>query len=591
MLAKEKAGDVKPPASMFAQENKPSSTSKRSLVGFDARDIGILPPSASRDADALARQGFSGPSRPLPYRRDMETLFGMDLGSIGAYTGPTARVANRHLRSDAYTMGNRIAFGTTAPDRALVAHEVAHVMQHARRPHAGKGVDRSGEAEADTAEKAARTSSSSGPNLFALAHPLGGASLRTQGPALRENLITFPSPTPTATPQGPEEASNEPTPEALIDESTNLLGLNLQEEALGQRLANLTLVKPNPTLIAGVLGKLGAGNAGQVAGAMIKDLQRREALEKIVRSPIGHQVIRTALGAVIGEDRAAEYFAARVVFPPPLTLPANARPLVYKGTDGTAQLASYQVGATVYNSFGKRIDAADSAEATTSPLDFVGGGGGAVRGGVALTGIAGRIAVQDSKTVIAQTFTRAAIPKLKDATTGILTSGVVGGGINVYNQIKELEAKGEYLSIEDIQKISIGRVAAEFIISAVIGAWVGRVQGTIKLPKQLISKQTVETLIRQQGVIAPIALIANLVRAPIHGKSVESAAYSTATDSLFSLFTNFVFQASLLGPVGNLIYGSAVQGTDRLQKPVAAILRATLAQARQEFARRLSGLT
>ena len=77
-----------------------------------------------------AERGIGGPGRRLPHADQIEqALGGHRLDSVRAYTDPVARAASRGLGADAYTMGERIAFASSAPDLDTVAHEVAHVIQ------------------------------------------------------------------------------------------------------------------------------------------------------------------------------------------------------------------------------------------------------------------------------------------------------------------------------------------------------------------------------------------------------------------------------------------------------------------------------
>jgi outer membrane protein OmpA-like peptidoglycan-associated protein len=91
----------------------------------------------TRDVTASARpaaagaSGFDAATRDsgveLPYRAEMERAFGQDLGGVRTHLGRGAELAA--LGANAATMGERVAFASDAPGRALVAHEVAHVIQ------------------------------------------------------------------------------------------------------------------------------------------------------------------------------------------------------------------------------------------------------------------------------------------------------------------------------------------------------------------------------------------------------------------------------------------------------------------------------
>jgi hypothetical protein len=69
----------------------------------------------------------------------METRFGHDFSKVRIDSSPRAAGQARMLGADAFTIGNRIAFapGRYAPEtpagRTLLAHELAHVVQHGGR--------------------------------------------------------------------------------------------------------------------------------------------------------------------------------------------------------------------------------------------------------------------------------------------------------------------------------------------------------------------------------------------------------------------------------------------------------------------------
>lgn len=70
----------------------------------------------------------SGRPMPLPFREQMERSFGQRLDGIKVRVGaPETTLA---ADAGALTMGNTIVFGVDRPDREMVAHEVAHVVQN-----------------------------------------------------------------------------------------------------------------------------------------------------------------------------------------------------------------------------------------------------------------------------------------------------------------------------------------------------------------------------------------------------------------------------------------------------------------------------
>jgi hypothetical protein len=157
-----------------------------------------------RDASHIAEDGFRDHPVELPHRIELEQLFGMSLAGVHAYTGRHARHATRALGASAYTVGNRIAFAAPNPSRELVAHELAHVVQHGASPSAkGSGVETAGEHEAEQVEAA--VAAGKRPQLAHAARPHdpghhGGASHR-RAPNLKANPkfgigMTFNPPSP-----------------------------------------------------------------------------------------------------------------------------------------------------------------------------------------------------------------------------------------------------------------------------------------------------------------------------------------------------------------------------------------------------------
>ena len=78
---------------------------------------------------AAAASGFSGPTMDIPYRSEMEHGFGTSFSGVQAYGGGAAAKANESLGSEAYAVGQQVAFKTTSPSKEVVAHELAHTIQ------------------------------------------------------------------------------------------------------------------------------------------------------------------------------------------------------------------------------------------------------------------------------------------------------------------------------------------------------------------------------------------------------------------------------------------------------------------------------
>ena len=117
-----------------------------------ARALARAPHSArtqSDDARSVSPpQPVSGTGRPLDadVRREMASLLGHDFGRVRVHNDATAAAAAHRLNAAAYTVGYDIVFGAAArrrdtPEgRALLAHELAHVVQQTRggpRPAGG----------------------------------------------------------------------------------------------------------------------------------------------------------------------------------------------------------------------------------------------------------------------------------------------------------------------------------------------------------------------------------------------------------------------------------------------------------------------
>lgn len=91
------------------------------------------------------------PAVPLPYRTELEPLFGVDLGDIEAHVGEVDAVSE--LGGVAAAEGSIVAFAEANPTRETVAHEVTHAVQ-ADRGTAG-GAPAEGEADRIEARVAA----------------------------------------------------------------------------------------------------------------------------------------------------------------------------------------------------------------------------------------------------------------------------------------------------------------------------------------------------------------------------------------------------------------------------------------------------
>ncbi len=110
-------------------------------VGGLVRGIGSLffmaQPGGPRPADPQTVQARLGAGQPLESatRTRMERAFGADFGAVRVHRDANAAHLASDLQARAFTLGKNVAFGTgeyqpgTLPGDALLAHELAHVVQ------------------------------------------------------------------------------------------------------------------------------------------------------------------------------------------------------------------------------------------------------------------------------------------------------------------------------------------------------------------------------------------------------------------------------------------------------------------------------
>lgn len=132
--------------------------------GMDAGAMGSFGAQAEgpQSHGEMADAGVAGEGAEIPHRAEMEESFGQDFGDVRAHTGPQANQAARGLGAHAYAVGNNIAFANGGkPNKALVAHELTHVVQQrgggGGKPQAKEAageIDKSGEGEAEAVESA-----------------------------------------------------------------------------------------------------------------------------------------------------------------------------------------------------------------------------------------------------------------------------------------------------------------------------------------------------------------------------------------------------------------------------------------------------
>jgi hypothetical protein len=111
-----------------------------SLGGIQLKRSDGAPQGAPAPADAFAH-ATSGAGSELPYRPQLESAFGADLGGVTAHLGGTeAQQGLSGLGARAAAHGNSVAFAEASPSLGLVAHETAHVIQQGAS--GGGGVQR-----------------------------------------------------------------------------------------------------------------------------------------------------------------------------------------------------------------------------------------------------------------------------------------------------------------------------------------------------------------------------------------------------------------------------------------------------------------
>jgi hypothetical protein len=139
-------------APLFGYLNAPIARKAEESPSQDGYDFEASP------GDSFAR-ATSGGASDLPFRDEMEQSFGIDLSNVQAHLGQAAPM--KDLCAKAATQGEQIAFASGAPDRELVAHEVAHVVQNRRGGSGGRAqVSSPGDASEVEAEALAAKASS-----------------------------------------------------------------------------------------------------------------------------------------------------------------------------------------------------------------------------------------------------------------------------------------------------------------------------------------------------------------------------------------------------------------------------------------------
>ena len=106
----------------------------------------------TQDPEAVFLRATQGAAAAVPFRAEMERRYGADFSNVRAFLGRASEA--RQLGARGATRGEQIVFASSTPDRALVAHELTHVLQ--QRAAGGAATGRAVSDPGDAAEVEAR---------------------------------------------------------------------------------------------------------------------------------------------------------------------------------------------------------------------------------------------------------------------------------------------------------------------------------------------------------------------------------------------------------------------------------------------------
>lgn len=137
--------------------------------------------SAVNPSSAFATSA-AGQSSTLPFKAEMETAFNTDFSDVRVFLGRQEQLDS--LGASAATRDNTIVFGSSSPDRTLVAHELTHIVQGRQASSSTGGAisDPAGSAEKEAERTATRVATGQA------AGPIGSAASTT---IHREQKDTF----------------------------------------------------------------------------------------------------------------------------------------------------------------------------------------------------------------------------------------------------------------------------------------------------------------------------------------------------------------------------------------------------------------
>ena len=224
-----------------------------------------------------------GPGGPLPAaaRVPMERTLAADLSTVRIHTDAAAANAARAQRARALTVGEHVVFGAgrfdagSLPGRALLAHELAHVVQ--QRGGGGAGDERADEREADAA---------------AVATLQGEPSrLRSRGGLALRHCGTEGTEYDPAEHDESHARLARRSPEQMIADHTSPVG-DLDEDGLAKVLADMLWYSPgdHADYVRRVFQALESHNTDDVAGLMLAKLSDRD-LAEIAAKPTGRALL------------------------------------------------------------------------------------------------------------------------------------------------------------------------------------------------------------------------------------------------------------------------------------------------------------
>ncbi len=141
------------------------------------------------DIHSIATAGVRGGGATFPFLNKIQALFGKhDLSGVRAYSGGHASRASRAIHAEAYTIGNKVAFGKT-PTLHTAAHEAAHVIQQRAGVSLKGGIGQVGDRYEQHADRVADAVVAGRSAEAILSHaPRGGSSASSMQPKVQRKM-------------------------------------------------------------------------------------------------------------------------------------------------------------------------------------------------------------------------------------------------------------------------------------------------------------------------------------------------------------------------------------------------------------------